>query len=134
LFCGGDWLYVISEADCTPDDNPPTIETTCCPDRLLPEVLTATVSGDCSGVCSLVYDPVAQRWEGGMSLPLGILTVRFYCHAVQGWLADLGSCYNATGTSLTGTCDPLSLSFGPFSAAGCCGGDPNSLVLTVTEP
>ena len=51
--CGGTYSYLISESDCAGGG---TIATDCCPDDLLPAVLTATLAGgNCPGEYVLVY-------------------------------------------------------------------------------
>ena len=118
-----------------------TISTACCPDNLLPERLTATLTAP--GNCAAWAGTYALDWTGGSyqfsgtvsGVPL-VITLNCMGSDCTGWQlnieCDSGAMY--TGNPSVCSCSPLSLTFpsGGGGATTCCTDD-NSITVIITE-
>lgn len=106
------------------------ISTSCCPNVLLPETLTATITDDAgcacmAGVHTLTYDPGTQTWfwsgaMGGIQTTLifGCLNNNSFAFGV---FTQGGS---VQGVASSGVCSPFSVDFivSLSGSGGCCSG------------
>jgi hypothetical protein len=131
--CGEASLVV--DHPCPDEGTPGTIDTACCPDDLLPETLTVTVSGetgDCAclpATMTLTWDVVTTSWKRAGSGTCADPDLTLDCGFGTQWsLASTVCNFNRNPTSTS--CAPFELVFNAPTITNCCTG---SATFTVTE-
>lgn len=145
--CDGDF------GDCCNEETG-TVETACCPDRLLPETLTATLTaqtGSSCGPCwaigtewtltALAPGPVAQQWSGTIGSGVTTSGMLLTClTSTSQWILAMsgGTCQcgspMANATLVTSSCSPFFQRWTLTTPSPCSGsGASCTITIEITE-